>query len=172
MAVHLDLKRIFSGPFGAEPLLLRRFADRAIPLLSVLPVIGVAIRTMRLAGVDSRYGLAVNKDVLCLSNALKMVWVNAVPVPTLVINNKVIADLPVLGIPRYTMGSSVLSSKEKSPVSVLIEGANPETTFGSRVNLRLGSETIELIISKVHSYILSMARKVAWPKDRSQYGLV
>lgn len=171
MADGLDLKSILSSPLGTKTLLLRSLTYGAVSLVTVFSIIRMSFRAVRLFGIHCRDRVTVHEDVLSSRDALKVIWVDASSVAALMINNEFLPNFPMLAIPSDPVRSPVFTTEKESAITVLIKRTSPQPALCGRVNLGFGRKAVEFIVSKVHSAILSMARKVAWPIVGGQYVL-
>lgn len=171
MAVQLDLKRIFSSPLGAQPFCFRGFAYGAIPLFPVLTVKGVPILAMRLPRVNGWDGIAIPKGVFGLSDALKVLRIYASRISAHMVNNKVITDWSMEGEPCNAVRASVLPSKPKSSVPILIQMPIPYVASSVKGEAPLGIKARLFFRSEVHGVSLCMGLKGRWLKRGCQYAL-
>ncbi len=155
MAVQLNVQRILFGPFGAKPLSLRRLADGAVSLLSVLHIKWMAHFTVCFSSVQRRYRNTVPQCVLFASEQLKMLNIHTSWALTNVINHKPIRNIAVKEVPRNAMGAPISATKMKRAVTILVDLGLPHVAL-----TRLFPFCVEsLFIGHRH---LPMGRRGSW----------
>lgn len=170
MAVHLNLKSVFCPPLGSEPFGFLTLTDRAIPLLAINPIKGVAVLAVRFLGVQIGYAGAIPDSVISDTQKVEMLRVDAGRVPARVVYNHSIRNLTMKHVPRNTVGASVFPSKIKAAVSVFVQSVRPVVTSFC-VLLDFAAKPNVFFRGEVHPFLL-MEHKGTWCARRSKYALV
>ena len=153
MAV-LDLQFILRSPLSPKALGLGSLAYRAITLLPILPVKRVTFLAMRFLRVDVRNGIAVLHRILRNSHPLKVLWVDAFPVPADMVDDQIVTYRAMHREPSDAMCSAVEASQKECSVSITIKSTCPFDTAGA-TNGRFQAKPFKFFLSqKVHSMAL------------------
>lgn len=132
MEQSLALNKIcFGQPFFSKSLGLFTFANRAVSLLTVKPIVWVSKFTGSLSLIYSTDRLAIFHSIFKFCNRFKMGRLNTISISTNVIYNKIVWYSSILEVVCNSMRPSILFSKVKRSISILVEMAVPEFAFSN-----------------------------------------
>lgn len=140
MEQNLTFHRVgFSKPLFSKPFGFFIFTDRTISLLSINSIKWMTTFTGCFRAVYSRNRVAVFKRVLRLRHQAEVFYFNAMSVFTNMVYNHFFWDCPIVEEVRNPMRSTILLSKVKKPISILIKGSVPKPTFPNLIPLLVKS---------------------------------
>jgi hypothetical protein len=167
MTTPLDIQGVGCIPFFAQALLFGVITDRAITLLAVFSVVGMALGAMGLLRVKVTKRSAVLKGVLARRYGSQVLRVYAGSVPAGVIDHEAAFDIAIHGEEGDAMSAPVFSTEEECSVSVAVKRSLPDMASPNLFKLRV--ESCLLMLSQIaHKMLLKvqMDRRVEYTTFR------